>query len=90
MVFLLNTILLIYLVISNIAIIYKVYRAFLQSLSPLKGYLSIAMVMITLGAIDFYVFDVTSSKFVTAEENREVFQQIKARNLDYNLLTAED
>lgn len=90
MVFLFNTILLIYLVISNIAIIYKLYKTFLQYFSPIKGYASIAIILITLGAIDYYVFDVTSDKFITAEENKEVFQQIKARNLDYNLLTAED
>ncbi|KXX72460.1 hypothetical protein AVL50_02335 [Flammeovirga sp. SJP92] len=90
MVFLFNTILLIYLVISNIAILFKLYKAFLQYFSPLKGYASIALIVVTLGAIDFYVYDVTSDKFITAEENKEVFQQIKERNLDLNLLSQED
>ncbi|AZQ61581.1 hypothetical protein EI427_04855 [Flammeovirga pectinis] len=82
MIWLFNTILLLYLAVSNIAIILRIYKSFLQYMSPAKGYLTIALLLSSLGGIDYYVYEVTSEKFVVVEETKKVYQQIEERGLE--------
>ncbi|NLR90584.1 hypothetical protein [Flammeovirga agarivorans] len=89
MIWLFNSILLIYLILSNIAIIVRMYRSFLQYLSPIKGYTSMILIIGVLGAVDYYVFDITSDKFEIFDENQEVFKQIEERGNDFQELTKQ-
>ncbi|WP_281615868.1 hypothetical protein [Flammeovirga sp. SubArs3] len=89
MIWLFNSILLIYLILSNIAIIVRMYRSFLQYLSPIKGYASMILIIGVLGAVDYYVFDITSDKFEIFDENQEVFKQIEERGNDFQELTKQ-
>ncbi|MBB6462794.1 hypothetical protein [Flammeovirga kamogawensis] len=82
MIWLFNTILLLYLAVSNIAIVFRIYKSFLQYMTPVKGYLTIAVLFASLGGIDYYVYEVTTEKFVVVEETKKVFQQIEERGLE--------
>ncbi|MCS6834088.1 MAG: hypothetical protein NZ521_10980 [Flammeovirgaceae bacterium] len=58
----------IYLFVSNIAIVVRLYRSFLRYLSPLKGYVTSLSLIFTLLAIDYAILDFTVNKIEKANE----------------------
>ncbi|MBB3698987.1 hypothetical protein KMW28_08560 [Flammeovirga yaeyamensis] len=89
MIWFFNFLLFAYLIVSNVAIFIRLYRSFLQYLSPVKGYASMILLLGALGGIDYYVFDFSHNKFQIFEENQEVYKQIKERSIDYKELTSQ-
>jgi hypothetical protein len=57
-----------YLIISNIAIVVRLYRSFLRYLSPKKGYATSIMLIFTLLTVDYAIMDFAVNKFEKANE----------------------
>lgn len=57
-----------YLVVSNIAIIIRLYRSFLRYLTPFKGYVTSLTLIFTLLAIDYAILDFAVNKVEKANE----------------------
>ncbi|GAB4340157.1 MAG: hypothetical protein OHK0038_19580 [Flammeovirgaceae bacterium] len=58
----------VYLIISNIAIVIRLYRSFLRYLSPMKGYATSILLIFSLLTVDYAIMDFAVNKFENANE----------------------
>ena len=73
-----------YLLISNFAIIYKLYRSTLQYFNPLKGYLTSILLIGSLLALDVEVVNFAYDKIEKAQEV-QITQEGNARIIGVSL-----
>lgn len=62
MLWLINTIFVLYLIVSNLAIMVRLYKSVLQYMTPLKGYATSFAVLALLLTLDVVVFSLGNEK----------------------------
>ncbi|WP_020526158.1 hypothetical protein [Flexithrix dorotheae] len=62
---------LVYIIVSSIALVVYAYKRFLQYLTPLKGYVVSLLLILTLVSFDFVVFNFTNQKIDDLKNQQE-------------------
>jgi|GEM_PF-5230891 len=62
MVLTLQIFIVLYLLVSSMALVYYLYKNFLQYLTPVKGYLAGSLLVLSILSFDFFMFNFTADK----------------------------
>ncbi len=68
---------LLYLLISNLAVVAKLYKSSLKYMSPVKGYIASFFIVVSLLTIDYFVFDFASKKINSMDRLSHTAQNTK-------------